>query len=103
MDTNLELARKKSFQLMVENLRDLAEQFEAHRAYVNTFAEIFTGNSGILRDYVNIEGLDLDEILRVIAQRRLEQYPTLRAAAESLGVDTRTLKGYAEKKEETSA
>ena len=103
MDTNLELARKKSFQLMVENFRDLAEQFEAHRAYVNTFAEIFTGSSGTLRDYVNIEGLDLDEILRVIAQRRLEQYPTLRAAAESLGVDTRTLKGYAEKKEETSA
>ena len=103
MDTNLELARKKSFQLMVENLRDLAEQFEAHRAYVNTFAEICTGSSGIHPDYVNIEGLDLDEILRVIAQRRLEQYPTLRAAAESLGVDTRTLKGYAEKKEETSA
>ena len=103
MDTNLELVRKKSFQLMVENLRNLAEQLEAHRDYVNTFAEIFTGSSGPLPDYVNIEGLDLDEILRVIAQRRLEQYPTLRAAAESLGVDTRTLKGYAGKKEETSA
>ena len=103
MDTDLELARKRSFQLIVENLRGLAEQFEAHRAYVNMFAESFTGSSGTLPDYINIEGLDLDEILRVIAQRRLEQYPTLRAAAESLGVDTRTLKGYLEKKEETSA
>ena len=103
MDTNLESARKKSFQLMVENLRSLAEQFEAHRAYVSAAAEIFTGSSETRSDYVNIEGLDLDEILRVIAQRRLEQYPTLRAAADSLGVDTRTLKGYAEKKEETSA
>lgn len=103
MDTNLELARKKSFQLMVENLRNLSEQFEAHRAYVNTFADIFARSSGTLPDYVNIEGLDLDEILRIIAQRRIEQYPTLREAAESLGVDTRTLKGYAGKKKKISA
>lgn len=103
MDTNLELARKKSFQLMIENLQNLAEQFEAHRAYVNAFAEIFTGNSETLPDYINIEGLDLDEILRIIAQRRLEQYPTLREAADSLGVDARTLRGYAERKEKTSA
>ncbi|RKU22836.1 hypothetical protein C6503_03475 [Candidatus Poribacteria bacterium] len=98
MHTDLVLARKKAFQLMVENLKNLAEQFEAHRAYVNASADILTGTSEPLPDYVDIEGLDLDEILRIIAQRRLEQHPMLREAAESLGVDTRTLKRYAEKK-----
>ena len=56
MDTNLELARKQSFQLMVENLRKLAEQFEAHRAYVTASAEIFTGCSGNLPDLCQYRG-----------------------------------------------
>ena len=50
----------------------------------------------------NIENMNLNQILRAVAQKRLEQYPSLREAAESLGIDVRTLRRYAQWKENVS-
>lgn len=44
--------------------------------------------------------MNLEQILRRVAQRRIEKYPTLTATAKSLGIDVRTLKNYAHANED---
>ena len=46
------------------------------------------------REFLNIENMNQDQILRAVAQKRIGQYSTLREAAESLDIDTRTLQRY---------
>lgn len=56
---------------------------------------------GILRtsgkaEFLNIEDMNQNQILRAVAQKRVEQYTSLREAAESLDIDIRTLQRYAQ-------
>ena len=44
---------------------------------------------------VNIGDMNQNQILRAVAQKRIEQYTSLREAAESLNIDIRTLQRYA--------
>lgn len=44
-------------------------------------------------DLINIKGLDISEILRAVSKRRITEYSTRSKAAESLGIDVRTLHG----------
>ena len=46
-------------------------------------------------DPVNIGNLNQNQILRAVARKRIEQYISLREAAESLDIDIRTLQRYA--------
>ncbi len=48
---------------------------------------------------LNIENMNQNEILRAVAQKRIQQYTSLREAAESLSIDIRTLQRYAQWKE----
>ncbi len=52
------------------------------------------------REFLSIENLNLNQILRAISQKRIEQHTSLREAAESLDIDLRTLQKYAQWKEE---
>ena len=45
---------------------------------------------------LNIENMNLNQILRAVSQRRIEQHTSLREAAESLDIDLRTLQKYAQ-------
>ena len=45
---------------------------------------------------LNIENMDLNQILRAVVQKRIQQYPSPREAAESLSIDIRTLQRYAQ-------
>lgn len=44
---------------------------------------------------LNIENMNLQQILRVVAQQRILKHDSLRAAADSLNIDVRTLQRYA--------
>ena len=99
MPFNLALARKRQFQLIIENLRNLAERFEECRSYIESSSDLFTMDDEHL-DTLNIKDLNQKQILSKVARKRLEQYPSQRAAAESLGIDVRTLKKYAYWREE---
>ena len=46
--------------------------------------------------FLDVENMNLNQILRTVAQRRIQQYPTLREAAKSLDIDLRTLHKYAQ-------
>ena len=48
------------------------------------------------RESLNIENMNLKQILRAVAQKRIQQYPTVQGAAKSLNIDVRTLQGYAQ-------
>jgi DNA-binding NtrC family response regulator len=48
---------------------------------------------------LNIENMNQNQILRAVAQKRIQQYTSLREAAESLSIDIRTLQRYAQWKE----
>ncbi|RKU19098.1 hypothetical protein C6500_11735 [Candidatus Poribacteria bacterium] len=50
-------------------------------------------------DFLNIEDMNQNQILRAVAQKRIEQYPSLREAAKSLNIDTRTLQRHAQWRE----
>ena len=50
-------------------------------------------------EFLNIENMNLNQILRAVAQKRIEQYTTLRDAAESLNIDVRTFQRYEKWKE----
>ena len=52
------------------------------------------------REFLNIENMNLNQILRAISQKRIEQHTSLREAAESLDIDLRTLQKYAQWKEQ---
>ena len=78
MSKDLEFAEKCQGQSIIENLKALIAQFEVEAL-----------------DTLNIKGLNQNQILQAVAEKRLEQYPTQREAAESLGIDIRTLKKYA--------
>ena len=45
---------------------------------------------------LNIGNMNQHQILRAVAQKRIEQYTSLREAAESLDIDIRTLQRYAQ-------
>ena len=46
-----------------------------------------------------MENMYQHQILRAVAQKRIEQYPSLGEAAKSLNIDTRTLQRHAQWKE----
>ena len=48
------------------------------------------------REYLNIENMNWNQILRAVAQKRIEKYRYLHEAAESLNIDIRTLQRYAQ-------
>ena len=59
----------------------------------------FQYNPPVSRIPKNIEDMNLNQILRTVAEKRIQQYPSLREAAESLSIDIRTLRRYAQWKE----
>ena len=46
------------------------------------------------QDAIRISGMDRNQILGKVAQRRVKEYGSLAQAAKSLGIDRRTLKTY---------
>lgn len=46
------------------------------------------------KDAISIKGMDRDQILEKVAQCRIKEYGSIVKAADSLGVDRRTLKSY---------
>ena len=50
-------------------------------------------------EFLNIENMNCHQILRAVAHKRIQRYTSLREAAESLHIDTRTLQKYAHWKE----
>ena len=99
MSKDLEFNDKRQFQLIIENLKALVAQFEAYFSCVESLKECCraaeTEAEAEALDTLNIKGLNQNQILQTVAKKRLEQYPSQREAAESLGIDTRTLKKYA--------
>ena len=53
-------------------------------------------------EFLNIRDLNQHQILSVVARKRVEQYASLREAAESLDIDIRTLQRYARLEESDS-
>ena len=50
-------------------------------------------------EFLNIENMNQNQILRAVAQKRIQQYASSREAAESLNIDIRTLQRHAYWKE----
>ena len=50
-------------------------------------------------ELLSIKSMNLKQILHAVAQKRIQQNPSLREAAESLSIDIRTLQRYAQWKE----
>ncbi|MCG9130122.1 hypothetical protein J5I95_00425 [Candidatus Poribacteria bacterium] len=50
-------------------------------------------------EFLDLKNMNLNQILRAVAQRRIQQSHTLAEAADSLDIDTRTLHKYAQWKE----
>ena len=94
MSKNLEFDDKRQFQLIIEDLKALTARFEAFFSHVESLEERYRVAETEALNTLNIKGLNLNQILQAIAEKRLEQYPTQREAAESLGIDIRTLKRY---------
>ena len=112
MSIELAIARERFFQFLSQNIKDLRDQFEQFRIFVESSENLFrvttdkdpdplnsenrlTFTVYEPSDLLNISGQNLNQILRDITNKRIEQHRTLREAAESLGVDVRTLKRYA--------
>ena len=95
MSKDLESADKHQFQLIIEKLEALVAQFEAYFSCVESLKERCGAAEAEALDTLNIKGLSQNQILQAVAKKRLEQYPSQREAAESLGIDIRTLKKYA--------
>jgi transcriptional regulator with PAS, ATPase and Fis domain len=53
-------------------------------------------------EFLNIRDMNQHEILSAVARKRVEQYASLREAAESLDIDIRTLQRYARSEESDS-
>ncbi len=58
-----------------------------------------TSKTSIGDERLDIKNMNQNEILRAVAQNRIEQHASLRDAAESLDIDIRTLQKYAQWKE----
>ena len=99
MSKDLEFADRHHLRLIIENLKALVGQFEAYLSYIESSEEGWSASEAEGLDTLNIEGLNLKQILSEVANKRLAKYPLKRAAAESLGIDIRTLLGYAAYKE----
>ena len=99
MSKDLESTDQRQLQLIRENLEALVAQFEAYFSYVESLkehcSEAEAETEAEALDTLNITGLNQNQILQAVAEKRLEQYPSQRKAAESLGIDIRTLKKYA--------
>ena len=99
MSKDLESADKRQFRLIMENLKDLVAQFEVYISYIESSEAAYRAAEAEVEtealDILNIKDLNHNQILQAVAEKRLEQYPTQREAAESLGIDIRTLKRYA--------
>jgi len=54
-------------------------------------------------ELLNIKDMDQHEILRAVAQRRIDAYVSINKAARSLGIDTRTLQKHAHWEEQNDA
>ena len=50
-------------------------------------------------EFLDIRDMNQNQILRAVAQKRIQEHPSLREAAESLDIDIRTLQRYAHWKE----
>ncbi len=55
-----------------------------------------TSKTSTRDDLLDIKNMNQNEILRAVAQNRIEQHASLREAAESLDIDIRTLQKYAQ-------
>ena len=62
----------------------------------HTIAHKLTIEAG---EFLDIQNMNLNQILHAVAQIRIQQSPTLKAAAKSLDIDLRTLHKYAQWKE----
>ena len=96
MSKDLELTENRQFQLIIENIKALVAQFEAYLSYIESSEAGCRAAASEVEDpdILNIKGLNQNQILQAVAKKRLEQYPTQREAAASLGIDVRTLKRY---------
>ena len=99
MSKDLESADKRQYQLLIENLKTLVAQSEAYLSYIEPSETVCraakTEAETEALDILNIKGLNQNQILQAVAAKRLQAYPTQREAAESLGIDVRTLRKYA--------
>ena len=55
-----------------------------------------TPRIGGTMEFLNIENMNQNQILRAVAQKRIQQHQSLREAAESLDIDIRTLRRHAQ-------
>ena len=93
MSKDLAEAHKQQFQRIVENLRAFALAFEACQSDVESLMTLIRETSDA--DYLNIASLNKNQILRTVAEKRIAKCRNKSKAAESLGIDVRTLRKYA--------
>lgn len=94
-----ETDRKETDTLQIEDMPD--RFFEIYRPEEPTprthlpAATLPETEAATENEILNITGMDRNQILRAVAQKRINAYGTLGQAAASLGIDTRTLQKYA--------
>ena len=91
----MEIRHRLSSQFYKDEHTVLTHQLNESLAAARQVVTQGTNITNAFLDTLNIMGLNLKQILSQIAQKRIVQYQTLSAAAESLGIDVRTLKKYA--------
>ena len=84
-------------------MRLLKSQLETANREKGQFLQILENQTLMLQsenpESLNIENLSWNQILRAVTLKRIQQYRTLREAAESLDIDARTLRKYADYKD----
>ena len=72
-----------------------------HKLTKTWFNPYVSNTSKIIEEpeLLSIKSMNLKQILGEVTQKRIQQYPSLREAAESLSIDIRTLQRYAQWKE----
>ena len=90
MSKDLEFADRHHLRLIIEHVKALVEAF----SHIESSKEGRSASEAEALDMLNIDGLTQKQILRAVAEKRLEQYPTRGEAAKSLGIDIRTLKKH---------
>lgn len=90
-------------EVLREHIALLKSQLETANREKGQFLKILENQTLMLQsenpESLNIENLSWNQILRAVALKRIQQYPTLREAAESLDIDARTLRKYADYKD----